>query len=287
MQAAARLAAARGKKIAIVPTMGALHEGHQSLIKRAVKEADVVITTIFVNPAQFAPHEDLAKYPRDEKNDLQKIEAALGRRKASGIVFMPKVADIYPEGFQTWVDVVELTDTLEGARRPGHFKGVTTVVSKLFNICRPDIAVFGMKDFQQAVVLKRMTHDLGYPIKYVIAPTVREADGLALSSRNVYLDAGARQRAVALARSLQVAVDLFRSGERDGAALAAAARAVLDAEPGLATDYAACIDPATFAPAARAGHACVVAVAARLGATRLIDNVVLGEGLEGDGRLAG
>ncbi len=277
MQAATRLCAARGKKIAIVPTMGALHEGHQSLIKRAVREADVVITTIFVNPAQFAPHEDLGKYPRDEKNDLQKIEAALGRRKASGIVFMPKATDVYPEGFQTWVDVVELTDTLEGARRPGHFKGVTTIVAKLFNICRPDIAVFGMKDFQQAVVLKRMTHDLGYPIKYVIAPTVRESDGLAMSSRNRYFDESQRWEAVALYYALKSARSMVAAGIRETREIEKEMRAVILATcPTSEIHYIAFTDFDTLKTVDPVRRGTVCSLSVKIHGVSLIDNMKLG-----------
>jgi len=212
MQTAVRQIAGRGKTIAIVPTMGAFHKGHLSLIRRAMKEADVVVTTIFVNPAQFGPKEDLGKYPRDLKADIAQIKATLGRRARSAIVFTPKAADIYPEDFETWVMVEKLTKTLEGAKRPTHFRGVTTVVAKLFNICRPDVAIFGMKDYQQAIVLKRMTKDLGYPIKYVIAPTVREPDGLAMSSRNRYFDDTARWEAVCLYYALESAKSMVKAG---------------------------------------------------------------------------
>ncbi|MGH8015003.1 MAG: pantoate--beta-alanine ligase, partial [Candidatus Zixiibacteriota bacterium] len=207
MQKTARQLAGKGKTIALVPTMGFLHEGHQALIKRAKKEADVVVVTIFVNPAQFAPNEDFKKYPRDEKGDLKKIKAAGG-----DIVFIPKAAEIYPEDFQTYVTVENLTKTLEGASRPGHFRGVTTIVAKLFNICRPEIVIFGMKDFQQAIVLKQMTEDLGYSIKYIIAPTVRESDGLARSSRNKYFNPSQRKEARCLFYALRTAKELVNAG---------------------------------------------------------------------------
>ena len=280
-EASAALRAA-GQRLGFVPTMGFLHAGHVHLAAVARKHAAAVAMSIFVNPLQFGPGEDFARYPRDAARDR-----ALAASAGVDVLWMPSPEAMYPEEPRVTVDPGPMARGFEGAVRPGHFAGVLTVVLKLFAVVLPDVAVFGRKDVQQAVLVRRMAADLDLPVEVVVAPTVRESDGLALSSRNVYLDPVARRRAVALSRSLQAAVELFRSGERDGAALAAAARAVLDAEPGLATDYAACIDPATFAPAARASHACVVAVAARLGATRLIDNVVLGEGLEGDGRLAG
>jgi pantoate--beta-alanine ligase len=277
MQAASRLCAARGKKIAIVPTMGALHEGHQSLVRRAAKEADVVITTIFVNPAQFAPTEDLAKYPRDEKNDLLKIEAALGKKKASGIVFMPKATEIYPDDFQTWVDVGELTDTLEGARRPGHFQGVTTIVAKLFNICRPDVAIFGMKDYQQAVVLKRMTRDLGYPIKFVIAPTKREADGLAMSSRNCYFTEPQRWEAVALYYALRSARSMVKAGIRETRELEKEMRAVIKATcPTSEVHYIAFTDFDTLKPVTKVGRGTVCSLSVKVHGVSLIDNMKMG-----------
>ena len=277
MQAAARLGAARGKKIAIVPTMGALHDGHQSLIRRAVKEADVVITTIFVNPAQFAPTEDLAKYPRDEKNDLLKIEAALGKKQAAAIVFAPKAAEIYPDDFQTWVDVGELTATLEGRRRPGHFKGVTTVVAKLFNICRPDVAVFGMKDFQQAIVLKQMTRDLGYPIKYIIAPTVREADGLAMSSRNRYFSESQRWEAVALYYALKSARSMITAGIRDPREIEKEMRAVITATcPTAEIHYIAFTDFDTLKPVDTVRRGTVCSLSVKMHGVSLIDNMKMG-----------
>ena len=210
MQRVSREIAASGKTIGLVPTMGYLHEGHLALIRRAKKQADVVITTIFVNPAQFAPNEDLTKYPRDEKGDLKKIESAGG-----DIVFIPRADQIYPDDFQTYVTVEKLTKTLEGKKRPTHFRGVTTIVAKLFNITRPDVAVYGMKDFQQAVVLRQMTRDLGYPIKYIIAPTVREKDGLAMSSRNRYFTGEQRLEARALYYSLRTAREMVKFGVSD------------------------------------------------------------------------
>jgi len=200
MQKLSRTIVSDKKTIGLVPTMGFLHDGHLSMIKRAKKLADVVIVTIFVNPAQFAPDEDFGLYPRDEKNDLIKIKSAGG-----DIVFIPKVSDIYPDDFQTYVDVEEITQTLEGKSRPTHFRGVTTIVAKLFNITHPDIAVFGLKDYQQAMAIKQMTYDLGFPIKIIIAPTVREKDGLAMSSRNSYFKPEQRTEAVCLYKSLKSA----------------------------------------------------------------------------------
>ncbi len=205
MQTRSRGLAVEGKRIGIVPTMGFLHEGHLSLIRRAKKLSDVVVTTIFVNPTQFAPNEDLKKYPRDEKGDVAKIKKAGG-----DIVFIPKAGDMYPADYQTYVDVENLTRTLEGAVRPGHFRGVTTVVAKLFNIIRPDVAVFGMKDYQQAVVIRQMVKDLDYPVKIVVAPTVREKDGLAMSSRNKYFTPEQRKEAVCLYAALIVARNMVR-----------------------------------------------------------------------------
>lgn len=280
-EAGAALRAAGGR-LAFVPTMGFLHAGHLRLAAVAREHAAAVALSIFVNPLQFGPGEDFARYPRDAARDRALAESA-----GVDVLWLPTRAAMYPEAPRVTVDPGPLAQGFEGAVRPGHFAGMLTVVLKLFAIVQPDVAVFGRKDVQQAALVRRMVADFDLPVAIVVAPTVRESDGLALSSRNVYLDAGARRSAAALSRGLQAAVDLFRSGGRDGAALAAAARAVLDAEPGVVTEYSACIAPATFTPAVQADEACVVAVAARLGATRLIDNVVLGEGLEGDDRLAG
>jgi len=277
MQTVARQLAARGKKIAIVPTMGALHDGHLALIRSALKEADVVITTTFVNPAQFAPREDLAKYPRDEKNDIQKIAAALGRKKSTGIVFIPKAKEIYPEGFQTWVDVEELSQPLEGARRPGHFRGVATVVAKLFNICRPDVAIFGMKDYQQAVVLRQMTRDLGYPIKYIIAPTLREPDGLAMSSRNRYFNERQRWEAVCLYYALQSARSMVKSGIVDVKKITKEMRAVIRATcPTAKIHYIAFTDFDTLRPVNTVRRNTVCSLSVKLHKVSLIDNMKMG-----------
>jgi len=277
MQSIARQTAGRGKTIALVPTMGALHDGHLALVKRAAKEADVVIVSIFVNPAQFGPREDLSKYPRSEEQDIALIEKALGRKAKSGIVFAPKAPGIYPQDFQTWVEVEHLTRTLEGARRPGHFRGVTTVVAKLFNICRPDVAIFGMKDLQQAVVLRQMTRDLGYPIKFIIAPTVREDDGLAMSSRNRYFDESQRWEAVALYYALQTARSMVKAGESDPKRIEAEMAAVIHATcPTAQIHYIAITTLDTLEPVNKVTRGTVCSLAVNVHGVSLIDNMKMG-----------
>ena len=271
MQQVARKIATEGKTIALVPTMGFLHEGHLSLIRRAKKTADIVITTIFVNPAQFAPNEDLNKYPRDEKGDVRKIKEA-----GSHIVFIPKAADIYPDDFQTYVTVERLTRSLEGESRPKHFRGVTTIVAKLFNLTRPDVAVFGMKDFQQACVLKQMTRDLGWPIKFVIAPTVREKGGLAMSSRNKFFTSEQRAEARCLYYALRTAKAMVKSGVKNSVELTKEIRAVIRATcPSARIDYISLSDPTCLLPEyeVRPGTVCLLAV--EVHGVRLIDNMKL------------
>lgn len=269
MQNVSRQLAGKRKTIALVPTMGFLHEGHQSLIKRGKKEADVVIVTIFVNPAQFAPNEDFKKYPRDEKGDLKKIKAAGG-----DIVFIPKAEEIYPKDFQTYVTVENLTKTLEGALRPAHFRGVTTIVSKLFNICRPDIAIFGMKDFQQAIVLKQMTRDLGYPIKFIIAPTIRESDGLAMSSRNKYFNPQQRFEAKCLYKALQAAKKMVKSGETDSSKIEVEMRNVIKSIcPTASIDYIAFTEFESLKPVSKVKKGTVCSLAVKVHGVRLIDNL--------------
>ncbi len=269
MQKVSRQIAGKKDTIALVPTMGFLHEGHQALIRRAKKEADVVIVSIFVNPAQFAPNEDFTKYPRDEKGDLKKIKTAGG-----DIVFIPKAEEIYPKDFQTSVTVAELTKTLEGAFRPAHFRGVTTIVAKLFNICRPDVAIFGMKDFQQAIVLKQMTRDLGYPIKYVIATTVREPDGLAMSSRNKYFNAEQRIEARCLFYALRTAKELVKSGEVDTAKIEKEMREVIISTcPISEIEYIAFTEFESLAPVSKVRKWTVCSLAVKVHGVRLIDNV--------------
>lgn len=269
MQKASKQLAAKGKTIALVPTMGNLHEGHLSLVKRAKKTADVVIVTIFVNPKQFGPKEDFKKYPRDEKNDIAKIKKAGG-----DIVFIPKVIDIYPDDFQTYVTVEKLSKTLEGKSRPEHFRGVTTVVAKLFNITRPDVAIFGAKDFQQAIVLKQMTNDLGYPIKFVIAPTVREKDGLAMSSRNRYFTAGQRHEACVLYYALGTAREMVNSGIKDLRVINSEMRAVIKAtSPKAKIDYIAFTKFDSLKPVSKASRSTICSLAVWLYNVRLIDNM--------------
>ncbi|MFH1687623.1 MAG: pantoate--beta-alanine ligase [bacterium] len=271
MQKLAREIAGQGRTIGLVPTMGFLHEGHLSLIRKAKQKADIVITTIFVNPAQFAPNEDLSKYPRDEKGDIRKIVSAGGE-----IVFIPKADEIYPEDFQTYVTVERLTQTLEGAARPTHFRGVTTIVAKLFNITRPDVAVFGMKDFQQAVVLKRMTEDLGYPIKFIIAPTVRLKSGLALSSRNKYFSTEQLPEVCCLYHALTAAKALVQNGETSPAKIKKEMRRViLTTCPSAQVDYISFNGLVDLSTPARVVRGTICSLAVRVYGVRLIDNMKL------------
>jgi pantoate--beta-alanine ligase len=271
MQRAVRRLAAQGKTIGIVPTMGFLHDGHLSLIRVAKKHADVVVTTIFVNPTQFGPREDFASYPHDEKGDLKKIRSVGG-----DIVFIPTTREVYPKNFQTFVTVEKLTQTLEGASRPTHFRGVTTVVAKLFNIIRPDVAVFGMKDFQQATVLRQMTSDLGYPIKFIVAPTVRERDGLAMSSRNKHFTPENRSEAACLYRGLKTARAMVAAGERSGARIRREMeKAILATCPTAEIDYIAFNDVNTLASLKTIERGAVCSLAARVHGVRLIDNMKL------------
>ncbi|MDB4951036.1 MAG: pantoate--beta-alanine ligase [Gemmatimonadetes bacterium] len=268
---AVRAARAAGKRIALVPTMGYLHEGHLTLVDRAREVADWVAVSVFVNPLQFGPGEDLARYPRDLPRD---VELAFGR--GADLVFAPSVEEMYPHGEPRVTVVPEdgMAERLCGASRPGHFRGVLTVVAKLFGTFTPDVAVFGQKDFQQATLIRRMVDDLDLPVAVDVAPTVREADGLALSSRNVYLSADERARALALSRGLRRAAELFAAGETDGGALRAVLRGAMSA-PGVEMEYGEVFDARTLAPVARAVPGSVMAVAARVGRTRLIDNAVL------------
>jgi pantoate--beta-alanine ligase len=271
MQSTSRGFATQGKTLGLVPTMGYLHEGHLSLIRRAKKAADTVIVSIFVNPTQFAPHEDIARYPRDEKGDIKKIKAAGG-----DIVFIPRAKEIYPSDFQTYVTVEELTKTLEGASRPTHFRGVTTIVAKLFNICCPDVAVFGMKDYQQAIVLKRMTADLGYPIKFIIVPTVRERDGLAMSSRNAYFTHQQRKNALCLYYALRTAQAMVRSGIVSARKIEQEMKAVIRSVcPSAEIDYIALTDFHSLRPVDKVVKNTVCSLAVKVHGVRLIDNMKL------------
>jgi pantoate--beta-alanine ligase len=264
-----------GKTIGLVPTMGYLHGGHLSLLRAARARCDVVVMSLFVNPAQFRPDEDLATYPRDEGRDLELAESA-----GVDVVYAPPDADVYPEGFATTVEVGGgLTDVLEGAvgqRGPGHFRGVTTVVARLFATVGPDIAFFGQKDAQQAIVIRRMARDLDFPLEIEVLPTVREPDGLAMSSRNAYLGPEDRERAAALSRALRAAKRVAASGETRTDAALDAARATL-AEAGIEPEYLEARDAETLGPAASLnGKPVLIAVAARVGPARLIDNVLIG-----------
>lgn len=253
-----------------VPTMGYLHEGHLSLIRRARAENDHVAVSIFVNPTQFGPHEDYNRYPRDLERDLRLLEPL-----QVDLVFVPSVEEMYPPGFQTWVIVEELSRPLEGASRPGHFRGVATVVAKLFNIVQPDRTYLGQKDAQQAVVIRRMVRDLNFPVEIVVCPTVREPDGLALSSRNTYLNPQERQAATVLFRALQAAKARYEAGERDGERLREAMREVLRGEPLARVDYVSVADPETLEELSRVEGPALLSLAVYIGNTRLIDNLLL------------
>ncbi|HET7371421.1 MAG TPA: pantoate--beta-alanine ligase [Gammaproteobacteria bacterium] len=262
---------ATGERVALVPTMGNLHAGHLALVERARELADRVVVSIFVNPLQFGPNEDLAAYPRTPEEDLAKL-AAVG----ADAVFAPGVEVMYPEGeARATIHVAGLEDMLCGASRPGHFTGVATVVAKLFNMASPDVAVFGNKDYQQLAVIRRMVSELAFPVEIVGVPTVREADGLAMSSRNRYLSAAERQQAPALHRALRDAAARLRAGERDFAALETGAAQQLEAA-GFRSDYVAIREPDTLAAPDAASDAFIVLGAACLGRARLIDNVAVG-----------
>jgi pantoate--beta-alanine ligase len=264
-------ARARAATVGLVPTMGFLHEGHRSLMRAARAECGFVVVTIFVNPLQFGPTEDLDRYPRDLDGDLASCSA-----EGVDVVFAPMAAEMYPHGAPaTTVHVAGLTERLCGAHRPGHFDGVTTVVAKLFAIAGPCRAYFGRKDAQQLAVVSRMATDLNLPVTVVGCPLVREPDGLALSSRNAYLSAEERAVAPTLHRALDAAAAAVAAGERDAARLVAQVRATIAAEPAFEVEYVECVDPDSLAPVSTLTGPALLALAARLGATRLIDNVVL------------
>ena len=257
--------------VGLVPTMGYLHEGHLSLIRQAKVDCEHVIVTIFVNPTQFGPNEDFSNYPRDIEHDLKLINP-LG----VDLVWNPAPEIMYPPGYQTWVEVEALTRPLEGALRPGHFRGVTTVVAKLFNATQPDKAYFGQKDAQQAAVIRQMTRDLNFPIEIVVCPTVREADGLALSSRNKYLEGDDRKAATILFRALSAAKDIYEAGERNAEKLRRKMKEVLESEPRAQMQYVSCADYDTLEELAVINGKALLSMAVFLGKTRLIDNFVLG-----------
>jgi pantoate--beta-alanine ligase len=257
------------RTIGLVPTMGAFHAGHRALMERARRDCDVVVVSLFVNPTQFGAGEDLTAYPRDEARD-----AAIAAEVGVDLLFAPPVEEVYPPGFSTTVRVDGLSESLEGVQRPGHFDGVATVVTKLLNMAQPDVAYFGQKDAQQALVIRRLVRDLDIPVRIEVCPTVREPDGLALSSRNAYLGPDDRARAVALRRALEAAESAVISGERDAGAVEEVALGAFR-DYGVEPEYVAIVSADTLAPVARVEDEVLVAVAARIGSARLIDNTLI------------
>jgi pantoate--beta-alanine ligase len=268
MKEHARQARAEGRIVGLVPTMGALHEGHLALVRRAKQECAPVIVSIFLNPKQFGPKEDLAKYPRPFELDVEKLNSV-----SADALFAPEPADVYPPGFSTYVSVEGLSDRLEGRTRPGHFRGVTTVVLKLLEIVQPHFAYFGRKDAQQVLLIQQLVRDLNLDTEIVVCPIVREADGLALSSRNAYLNAQERRAATVLNRALDAARREMAKGERDSLRLQNVMRKVLESEPLSNVDYAEIVETHTFEPVVRIRGNCYVLLAVRIGKTRLIDNL--------------
>ncbi len=264
----------QGKRIAFVPTMGFLHEGHASLLREGRKRGDLLVLSIFVNPTQFGPNEDLDRYPRNLEGDCALAEAC-----GVDIVFAPTAAGMYPPGFQTTVSLGPLTEPLCGASRPGHFNGVAVVVTKLFGIVLPDVALFGKKDFQQLAIIRQMTVDLNLPVEIVGMPIVRELDGLAMSSRNSYLSPEERQQALCLSRAVQQVRALFVQGETSVDRLLSAARAQIEAVPAAVIEYLELRDATTLSLARQADQGTLLALAVRIGSTRLIDNTLLGDQL--------
>ena len=273
--AAMREASARvrgeGKTIGFVPTMGALHEGHLALVRRAREQADRTVVSIFVNPMQFGPAEDYARYPRDLARDCELLA-----QEGVDVVFAPEADEIYPPAASTIVEVAGPSDVLEGASRPGHFRGVATVVLKLFEIVQPRVAVFGQKDAQQVWIVRRMARDLMLDLEILVVPTKRDEDGVALSSRNAYLSPDERRAARAIPRALEAARGAFDAGKRDAASILAAARAPIEAEPSLRIDYLEIVDAERFAPVAILRGESILVGAVFVGTTRLLDNLVLG-----------
>jgi pantoate--beta-alanine ligase len=270
MRAACRGLQRDAGRLGFVPTMGALHAGHLSLVQAAADSCDAVASSIFVNPTQFGPNEDLATYPRPFERDRELLE-----RAGVDLLFAPTVEEMYPAGVVTWVTVEGFSDKLDGKSRPGHFRGVTTVVAKLFHVVEPDAAFFGQKDAAQVAIIRRMVRDLALPVEIVACPIVREPDGLALSSRNAYLDEQQRKHALVLYRSLIQVQQLFEAGEHNAAKLTAAGRGHISAENSVRLDYFAIVDPETLDPVADVSGGALVAVAAFVGTTRLIDNILL------------
>jgi pantoate--beta-alanine ligase len=270
MKEHARLVRAENRIIGLIPTMGALHEGHLALVKRAKRECSEIITSIFVNPKQFGPNEDLARYPRTFEADAEKLAAA-----GVDAIFAPEAADVYPSAFRTYVSVEGLSERLEGRSRPGHFRGVATVVLKLLEIVQPHFAYFGRKDAQQVRIISQMAHDLNVGAEIIVCPIVRETDGLALSSRNAYLKPDERKAATVLHRALTAARDELAAGARDALQLQTVLRNVLQAEPLAAVDYAEIVDADTFEPIVRVARPSYVVLAVFFGKTRLIDNLYI------------
>lgn len=267
---ACRAARMQRRRLGLVPTMGALHDGHLSLVRAAKAQCDVVAVSIFVNPAQFGLTEDLSKYPRQIERDCRLLE-----KEDVDVLFSPAVEEMYPSGAVTWLNVEGLSEKLDGRSRPGHFRGVTTVVAKLFHIIQPDAAFFGQKDAAQLAVIRRMVRDLHFPVEIVACSIVREADGLAMSSRNAYLNPEERRRALVLQSSLQRVAQLFVGGERDSARLISAGKQIFENEPEVRLDDLEIVDPETLEAMEVVSTKALVAVAAYVGLTRLIDNVVL------------
>jgi pantoate--beta-alanine ligase len=272
MQQTALALKREGKRIAFVPTMGFLHEGHASLLREGRRRGDMLVLSIFVNPIQFGPGEDLERYPRDLEGDC-----AIARASGVDIVFTPTAAEMYPAGFQTAIRVRDLALPLCGSSRPGHFDGVATVVAKLFNICQPDLALFGTKDFQQLAVIRRMAADLSQPLEIVGMPIVREFDGLAMSSRNAYLSPAERLSALCLSRAIRLVREHYAAGELDAASLLAAARELIAAEPAATVDYLELRDATSLETVQTVSDTTLLALAVRIGKTRLIDNTLLGD----------
>jgi pantoate--beta-alanine ligase len=256
--------------VGFVPTMGYLHRGHLELVRQAREENNTVVVSIFVNPTQFGPNEDFAAYPRDPESDLAMLE-----KEGTDFVFMPSAEEMYPQDFSSWVEVEKVTDRLEGAFRPGHFRGVATVVCKLFNIVQPQRAYFGQKDAQQLIVIKKMASDLNMNLEVIAVPTVREPDGLAMSSRNIYLNPEERKAALVLWKALSLAQELWSEGERNAERLRQEMTALIQKEPRARIDYVSVADPNTLEELSQINRTALVSMAVRIGKTRLIDNVGL------------
>lgn len=270
MTAFTKAAHRAGKRVGFVPTMGALHEGHLSLVRAARTQSDLVVVSIFVNPTQFGPNEDFAKYPRSFERDAAMLES-----EKADCIFSPTVEEMYPAGATTWVTVEGLSEKLDGSSRPGHFRGVSTVVSKLFNIVQPDSAFFGQKDAAQVAIIRKMARDLNLDVEIVVCPIVREKDGLAMSSRNAYLNPEQRRQALVLSRSLQRAQQMNSQGQESAEELIRAGKEAVAQEPAVKLDYFEIVDSDTLEPLKDTRNGALVAVAAYVGTTRLIDNALL------------